>query len=123
MQLVNWWKVVVLERYAQFTGRAGRAEYWWFFLANLILFAILGVLSRASTIFEILYAVVALALLVPSIAVGIRRLHDTGRSGWWILIGLVPIVGFIVLLVLYAIQGDHGPNQYGPAPPGEPALA
>src|SRR5436190_10537389 len=73
MQLVNWWKVVVLQRYAQFMGRASRAEYWWFFLANLIVLAVLGVLSRASTVFAILYLVYGLAVLIPGIAVAVRR--------------------------------------------------
>ena len=62
-------------------------------------------------------------MLVPSIAVGIRRLHDTARSGWWILIGLIPLVGFIVLIVFWATQGNPGANQYGAPPPNEPAVA
>jgi uncharacterized membrane protein YhaH (DUF805 family) len=123
MPLINWWKVVVIERFAQFTGRAGRAEYWWFFLANLIVALILAALSRASIIFTILYVVYSLAVLIPSIAVGIRRLHDTNKSGWWMLLYLVPVVGFIVLLVFFVMEGTPGPNQYGPPPPGEPALA
>ncbi len=123
MELVNWWKVVVLERYALFTGRAGRAEYWWFVLANFIVLLILGALGRVSVIFNVLYALYSLALIVPSIAVGIRRLHDTGRSGWWLLILLVPLVGFIVLIVFLATQGNPGANQYGPPPPTEPAVA
>ena len=117
MILVAAWKRVVLERYALFSGRAGRAEFWWFFLANLIVGAILSILGRAATIFVILYALYGLALIIPSLAVSIRRLHDIGRSGWWILIGLIPIVGVIVLLIFHATAGEPQPNAYGPTPP------
>ena len=117
MILVAAWKRVVLERYALFSGRAGRAEFWWFFLANLIVGAILSLLGRAATIFVILYALYGLALIIPSLAVSIRRLHDIGRSGWWILIGLIPIVGVIVLLIFHATAGEPLPNSYGPTPP------
>ena len=123
MLLVNWWKVVVLQRFAQFVGRAGRAEYWWFVLANFIVVVILSALSRASFIFAVLNLAYGIALIVPSIAVGIRRLHDVGKSGWWLLISLVPLVGIIILIVFLATQGDPGANQYGPPPPTEPAVA
>jgi uncharacterized membrane protein YhaH (DUF805 family) len=123
MLLVNWWKVVVLQRYAQFVGRAGRAELWWFVLASFIISAVLNLLGQASDILYVLGFVYSLAVLVPTIAVGVRRLHDTGRTGWWMLIGLVPLVGLIVLIVFWAGQGNPGPNQYGAPPPNEPALA
>ena len=123
MVLVNWWKVVVLGRYAQFTGRASRAEYWWFFLASLIVTVVLNALGRASSILVVVGFVYSLAVLVPSIAVAVRRLHDTGRSGWWVLIALVPLVGFIVLIVFLAMDGHSGPNQYGTTPPREPVTA
>jgi uncharacterized membrane protein YhaH (DUF805 family) len=111
--LVGYWKQVVLERYAQFTGRARRAEYWWFALSSAIVGIVLSILGAASSIFLILYYVYALAVLVPSIAVGIRRLHDTDRSGWWLLIALVPFVGVIVLIVFLATDSTRGTNQYG----------
>jgi uncharacterized membrane protein YhaH (DUF805 family) len=123
MLLVNWWKVVVIERYAQFTGRASRAEYWWFFLATLIVTTVLNALGRASTILVVLAFVYSLAVLVPSIAVAVRRLHDTGRSGWWMFIALVPLVGIIVLFVFLAMDGQAGPNQYGTTPPHEPVTS
>jgi uncharacterized membrane protein YhaH (DUF805 family) len=123
MLLVNWWKVVVLQRYTQFVGRASRAEFWWFFLASFIISAVLSILGRATVVFSVLGFIYSLAVLVPSIAVGIRRLHDTARSGWWILIGLIPLVGFIVLIVFWATQGNPGANQYGAPPPNEPAVA
>jgi uncharacterized membrane protein YhaH (DUF805 family) len=123
MLLVNWWKVVVLQRYAQFVGRAGRAEFWWFFLASFIVSAVLNIFGRVTVVFVVLSAIYSLAVLIPSIAVGIRRLHDTGRSGWWLLIGLIPLVGFIVLIVFWASQPNPGPNQYGPPASNEPVLA
>ena len=111
--LIGYWKQVVLERYAQFTGRARRAEYWWFALASLIIGVVLSVLGAASSIFNIVYFIYALAVLVPSIAVGIRRLHDTDKSGWWLLIALVPFVGFIILIVFFAMDSTRGTNQWG----------
>jgi uncharacterized membrane protein YhaH (DUF805 family) len=111
--LVGYWKQVVLERYAQFTGRARRAEYWWFSLATLIVGVVLSVLGAVSSIFLILYYVYALAVLIPSLAVGVRRLHDTDRSGWWLLIALIPLIGAIVLIVFLATDSTRGTNQYG----------
>ena len=123
MLLIDWWKVVVLRRYTQFVGRAGRAEFWWFELANLIITVVLSILGRATDVFNVIGFAYAIAVLVPSVAVGIRRLHDTDRSGWWLLIVLVPLVGVIVLLVFLASQGTPGPNQYGPPATSDPALA
>ena len=90
---------VCFKKYADFTGRAGRPEYWWF-----ILFIIVAGLV-ASMISDVLGAVFSLATLLPSIAAAARRLHDTNRSGWWLLIGLVPVIGLIVLIVLLAQEG------------------
>ncbi len=111
--LVGYWKQVVLERYAQFDGRARRAEFWWFTLANLIAVVVLIVLAAAIKILIVLYVIYLLALIVPSLAVGIRRLHDTGKSGWWYLIVLVPFVGGLILLVLMCIDSTRGTNQWG----------
>ena len=110
---VGFWKRVVLQRYAQFTGRAGRAEFWWYALAALIIGIVFNILMAIASFFVILYFIYALAVLIPGIAVGIRRLHDTDKSGWWLLIGLVPLVGLIVLIVFWATDGTTGPNQYG----------
>jgi uncharacterized membrane protein YhaH (DUF805 family) len=107
----------VIRKYAVFDGRAGRAEYWWFFLANLIVYFVLGFLSSmAGTVFTVLMVLYALAIFLPSLGVTIRRLHDTNRSGWWIFIGVVPVIGAIALLVFYASQGTGGENRYGAAP-------
>ena len=113
--LISYWKRVVLEKYADFTGRARRSEYWWFTLTNIIAVFVLLLLTAIADIFWVLYVIYALALIVPSIAVTIRRLHDTDRSGWWILIALVPFVGGIILLVLMCIDSTPGTNQWGPS--------
>jgi uncharacterized membrane protein YhaH (DUF805 family) len=111
--LVGYWKRVVMERYAQFTGRADRAEFWWYFLANIIVYVVLNILIAISSIFWVLYVIYALGVLIPGIAVGIRRLHDTDKSGWWLLISLIPLIGAIVLIVFWATEGTPGPNRYG----------
>jgi uncharacterized membrane protein YhaH (DUF805 family) len=113
--LISYWKKVVLENYANFSGRARRAEFWWYFLANFIVSVVLNLLQAAASIFVVLVVIYGLAVLIPGIAVGIRRLHDTGKSGWWLLIALIPIVGIIVLIVFWATDGQPGPNQYGPS--------
>ncbi len=119
MPIIENWKLVVLERFAKFDGRAGRAEFWWFVLANFVVYIALAILMQISSLFVILYVLYGLAMIVPSIAVAIRRLHDTDKSGWLLLLGLVPLLGFIILLVFYIQEGTNGPNQYGVAP--EPA--
>jgi uncharacterized membrane protein YhaH (DUF805 family) len=119
MPIIENWKLVVLERYAKFDGRAGRAEFWWFVLANLLVYIVLAILMEISGIFGIVYVLYALAMILPSIGVAIRRLHDTDKSGWLLLLGLIPFLGFIILLVFYIQQGTSGPNKYGAAP--EPA--
>jgi len=121
MVLVEAFKRVVFQRYADFNRRAGRAEYWWFFLANLVVSVILGLLGRVSVVFTVIYIVYALALLIPGLAVGVRRLHDINRSGWWLLLALIPVVGVIILIVFHATAGDPGPNAYGPLPDPLPA--
>jgi uncharacterized membrane protein YhaH (DUF805 family) len=120
MILVNTWKTIVTERYAKFDGRAGRAEYWWFWLANIIAYILLAILLQVATIFVVLLIGFWLAIIVPSIAVSIRRLHDTNKSGWFLLLAFVPLVGGIIVLVFMILPGDPGPNSFGPP---EPAIA
>jgi uncharacterized membrane protein YhaH (DUF805 family) len=119
MAVIGNWKLVVLERYAKFDGRAGREEFWFFVLANIAVYFALLILAQISEIFMVLYFVYWLATIVPSIAVGIRRLHDTDKTGWFLLLSLIPIVGGIILLVFFATAGTEGPNQFGVA--AEPA--
>lgn len=122
-----------LKKYADLTGRARRAEYWWFYLATgLVILAVYvvglvlaGIASTVSDtaggvmgiLFLVVYVAAALGLIVPTLAVGVRRLHDTDRSGWWFLIGLVPFGG-IVLIVFWAMEGTAGPNRFGASPKG-----
>jgi len=118
---MNWY-LEVLRKYTVFAGRAQRAEYWYFVLINLLINIGLSLLDDAlgmkSPDFNLglLGGIYSLAVLVPSLAVSVRRLHDTGRSGWWLLIGLVPVIGFIVLLVFMATDSHPGANTYGPNP-------
>lgn len=113
MPLVEYWKKAVLGNYANFSGRARRAEYWWFALANAIVVSVLTGLAAASKAFIVLSVLYGVALIVPSLAVAVRRLHDTGKSGWMLLIGFIPVVGAIVLLVFYFTDSTRGTNQYG----------
>lgn len=88
-------------RYALFRGRASRSEFWWWYLASAIVEIVLQVLVRVSGAFNILALIYGLAVIVPQIAIAARRLHDTNRSGWWQLLALIPIVGWIILLVWF----------------------
>ncbi|MFF7332498.1 DUF805 domain-containing protein [Streptomyces sp. NPDC008150] len=108
----------VLKKYATFEGRARRSEYWMFALFHFIVIAVLAVLAgvTGAKIFAILYGLYFLATLLPVIALTVRRLHDTGRSGGWIFIVLVPFVGGIWLFVLTLLDSQPAPNQYGPSP-------
>ena len=109
----------VLKKYAEFNGRARRAEYWYFFLFNIIISIVLGIVS--SIIGDksgVLGGLYGLAVLIPAIGVGIRRLHDIGKSGWMLLISLIPLIGWIWLLVLLTTDSNPGDNQYGPNPKG-----
>lgn len=117
--------IEVLKKYALFTGRAGRREYWMFVLVSFVIaIAIsvgLGIVASAD-VASIVSLVYALAVLLPSIAVSVRRLHDIGRSGWWLLIALVPFIGVIVLLIFYLLDSQSGENKYGPNPKGVVAV-
>lgn len=105
----------VLTNYANFKGRARRSEYWWWFLAAFGIMVSASIIDGIAGSYPVIYVLAGLAIFLPNLAVSIRRLHDTGRSGWWILIGFVPLVGFIVLIVFYT-QDSHADNQYGPSP-------
>jgi len=110
------WYLTVLKQYAVFNGRSGRQEFWMFTLINIIILVALGWLDKAMGTDQFIYGLYTLAILLPGLGVGIRRLHDTNRSGWWLLLGLIPLVGAIVLIVFYAQASDPGSNQYGPKP-------
>ncbi|MGW1883523.1 DUF805 domain-containing protein [Streptomyces sp. NPDC001970] len=116
------WYLAVLKNYAGFGGRARRKEYWMFVLFNVIFAAVLLGIGFAIES-QIPYAIYILATLIPALAAAVRRLHDTGRSGWWLLISFVPLVGGIILLVFLASDGKPEENQYGVNPKLAPAAA
>ncbi|MCR9185609.1 MAG: DUF805 domain-containing protein [Halieaceae bacterium] len=119
---MDWYLDILKNKYAQFTGRARRKEYWYFVLFNLLASIALGVIDGITGTYSddaglgLLGGIYALAVFIPSIAVAMRRLHDTGRSGWWLLLALIPILGFLVLLVFMLLDSEPGDNQYGPNP-------
>ena len=127
------WYIKVLKQYAEFEGRARRKEYWMFTLIHfLIIMALQTVMvmlggmnpeSSMGLVILSLLSLYSLGVFIPSLAVAIRRLHDTGRSGWWLLIGFVPIIGAIVLIVFMVQDSQPGANQYGENPKGVESAA
>ena len=128
------WYFEVLKKYAVFGGRARRKEYWFFTLFNVIAAFVLAIVDAAvgsadaESGFGLLSGLYTLAVLIPGIAVSVRRLHDTDHSGWWLLIAFVPLVGAIMLLVWMVRDGNLGHNRFGPNPkelvsPGVHAVA
>jgi uncharacterized membrane protein YhaH (DUF805 family) len=109
--------VAVLKKYTLFEGRATRGEFWKFVLVSFVIMIVLGIVSDA------LQALYNLAVLIPSLAVGARRLHDIGKSGWWQLIGIIPVLGWIIIIVLFALEGEQKDNMYGANPRGGSAPA
>lgn len=131
--MIDWWKKVIFKNYANFQGRARRAEYWYYALFNIILLVPLYIIGISGTLNESyglsafgfgLYGIIALGTLIPSLAVAVRRLHDINKSGWYYLVGIIPIVGGIILLVWFFTDGDRNANEYGEDPknPGIPEL-
>jgi len=120
---MNWF-LLPLKKYAQFEGRSRRKEYWLWVLFIWLVMIVLSTLDAAmgtttpGTYYGMLSGIFALLILIPNIAVGVRRLHDTDRTGWWLLIIFVPLIGAIWLLVLMVLDGTAGPNQYGEDPKG-----
>ena len=120
MLMINFIKV--LKKFTVFAGRSGRREFWMFVLCNIIVGIALSILGNIPLIGKLFYVVsilYSLAVLIPGIAVGIRRLHDTNRTGLLMLLVLIPGLGAIIVLVLCAMEGTSGENQYGPDPKNE----
>lgn len=125
---MDWFLDVIKNKYAKFDGRARRKEYWMFqlfyYLIMAVVFLVFGMLTAVTgseafmTIALGIYFLFVLALLLPMLAVTVRRLHDIGKSGWWILISFVPYIGPIVLLVFCCLDSESGANKYGPNPKG-----
>lgn len=120
--MIDWWKKVVFKNYANFTGRARRAEYWYYVLGNALLiipFYILGIVGMSSdnvgfsSLGFAVYGLVLLGTIIPSLAVTVRRLHDLNKSGWYYFIGFIPLIGGIVLLVWFFTDGNRFTNNYG----------
>lgn len=107
-----------LRKYAEFTGRARRSEFWLFWLFTVVVGGIAAALDYMlfPGAFQPVQMLVGLGLLIPSLAVAFRRLHDSGKSAWWLLLWLIPILGWIALLIFYLTPGTAGPNAYGPDP-------
>ena len=120
----------VFSKYADFSGRATRSEYWYFYLFNFLVvmvyfFAVIttavtsGIDSSALSYLQAIYAIYALGVMIPSLAVTVRRLHDTGHSGWWIFLNLLLVIGSIVLFIWFITDSDPDTNEYGENPKQE----
>ncbi|HKO20870.1 MAG TPA: DUF805 domain-containing protein [Acidobacteriaceae bacterium] len=115
--------MAVLQKFADFGGRSSRREYWMFVLVNFLISLAIAIAAKVVGIFAILRLLYSLAVLIPGIAVGVRRMHDTGKSGWLLLVSFT-IIGIPLVIWWLATAGDPGDNQYGPAPvDGTPAFA
>ena len=114
---MNWYVEALKNKYATFTGRAHRTEFWMFLLMTVIVTMVVSVVDSIIGK-QVLSTLYGLATLVPGLAIGARRLHDTDRSGWWQLLGLVPLVGIIVLIVFYVQDSQPGGNRFGANPKG-----
>lgn len=132
------WMLMPLRRYADFSGRSRRKEYWMFFLGLMIAYIVLGCLAvvlggglggsadggMLAGPFMIIIGLFALAVFVPALAVQVRRFHDQDKSGWFVLLNFIPYVGGLIVLVFMFLEGTRGPNRFGPDPKaGEPAAA
>ena len=108
-------------RYVDFSTRSSRSEYWWLFLSYIILVILLSFIDGFVLGMGILPLIVMLVYFIPTLAVTVRRLHDVGRSGWWIFIALVPLVGFLIMIYWMVISGEEGDNRFGANPLGSAA--
>ncbi len=122
MDILKWYLKVVRDNFSNFKGRAGRPEYWYFVLFNVIVNVILGYVLRLAspTVSYIVSSIYGLAVLVPSLAVTVRRLHDLGKGGGWIFVSLIPLVGSIWLIILLASRGEATENRFGNIPSDNP---
>ncbi len=117
------WMLMPLKRYADFSGRSQRKEYWMYQLLLFIVFGVLGILGgvtgsggQPSSVMLMLMGAVGLGILIPSLAVTVRRFHDQDKSGWFVLLGLIPYIGGLIVLVFMFLEGTRGPNRFGSDP-------
>ena len=118
---MDWYLDVLTNKYATFSGRARRKEYWMFLLINLVVSVALALIdSLIGSVSEsgmgLLSSVYSIGVLIPSLALSVRRLHDIGRTGWWVLISIIPVIGAVVLLVFMLLDSEPGSNRYGANP-------
>lgn len=118
---MNWY-FEALRKYAEFSGRSRRKEFWFFILFNTIFVFVLTLIDLALGTYSevmgigLLGALYSLAVLIPALAVIVRRIHDTGNSGWWVLATFIPLIGLVVLIVFGVMDSEPGENKYGPNP-------
>lgn len=118
------WYFEVLRKYAVFSGRSRRKEYWLFTLFNMLAMLVLSFIDGMIGLYNVeagvglLSGIYALGIFIPSLAVTVRRLHDTSRSGWWILIAFIPLIGALVLIIFAVLDSTPGSNKFGPDPKG-----
>lgn len=112
---MNWY-IHVLRNFSDFHGRSRRTEYWMFVLINFLILLGLNFIESLLELPTVLSSLYSLVVFIPSLAVAIRRLHDTGRSGWWILINLLPFIGQIVFLIFVIMDSEPKENRWGPVP-------
>ncbi|MBD5289145.1 MAG: DUF805 domain-containing protein [Bacteroides sp.] len=106
----------IVENYCNFEGRASRSQYWWYVLFTALLGFLIGIIFGEETTGNIIQGIVTLALLLPGLGLAVRRLHDIGKSGWWIFLAFIPLVGAIILIVWFCQNSQMFPNQYGEVP-------
>ncbi|GAA3966223.1 DUF805 domain-containing protein [Allohahella marinimesophila] len=114
---MEWYKKA-LQNYVVFTGRAHRTEYWMFILIHILILLGIGLVERTLGLGNFLSGLYSLVLFIPLISAAVRRLHDTGRTGWWYLLMLIPVIGTIIIIIMLALDSEPGANEYGPNPKG-----
>lgn len=122
MEVILNWYLIAIKKYFTISGRSHRTEYWYFFFFNIVFALVLGFIDIKTGNYDLesgyalLSSVYCLVMFIPGVTIGVRRLHDTGRTGWWLLIALIPFVGCLILLYFSVSKGDVGTNKYGVDP-------
>ena len=114
--IIDNFRKIVTRHYVDFEGRARRSQFWYFVLVYFVIALVLSILQQIVGLGYLLSGLLGIALLLPNLSLGVRRLHDTNKSGWWILIGIIPILGWIALIYFYCQPGTAGSNTFGADP-------